>query len=70
MALLLRDGLIFRGTRATIHSSGFKYSQVASIELTSDTKKMLDEQMSFFWVMIGIMLLMVQHWAVLLSSTV
>ncbi len=32
--------------------------QVASIELTTDTRKQLDEQMSFFWVMIGIMLLM------------
>ena len=32
--------------------------QVASIELVADTRKMLDEQMSFFWVMIGIMLAM------------
>lgn len=32
--------------------------EVASIELIADTRKMIDAQMGFFWVMIGIMLLM------------
>ncbi|MFA5066181.1 MAG: FtsX-like permease family protein [Dehalococcoidia bacterium] len=36
----------------------YNIPQVASIELISDTRKMLDEQMGFFWVMIGIMLMM------------
>jgi len=36
----------------------YNIPQVASIELMSDTRKMLDEQMGFFWAMIGIMLLM------------
>ena len=36
----------------------YNIPQVASIELITDTRKMLDEQMGFFWVMIGIMLLM------------
>jgi putative ABC transport system permease protein len=36
----------------------YNIPQVASIEMVADTRKMLDEQMSFFWVMIGIMLLM------------
>ena len=36
----------------------YNIPQVASIELTADTRKMVDEQMGFFWVMIGIMLLM------------
>jgi putative ABC transport system permease protein len=36
----------------------YNIPQVTSIELTADTRKMLDEQMGFFWVMIGIMLLM------------
>jgi putative ABC transport system permease protein len=36
----------------------YNIPQVASIELISDTRKMLDEQMGFFWVMIGIMLTM------------
>ena len=36
----------------------YNIPQVASMELIADTRKMLDEQMGFFWVMIGIMLLM------------
>jgi len=36
----------------------YNMPQVASIEIVADTKKMIDEQMGFFWVMIGIMLLM------------
>lgn len=36
----------------------YNIPQVASIELTADTRKWLDEQMGFFWVMIGVMLLM------------
>jgi putative ABC transport system permease protein len=36
----------------------YNIPQVASIELTSDTRNMLNEQMGFFWVMIGFMLLM------------
>jgi putative ABC transport system permease protein len=36
----------------------YNIPQVASIELTADTRKALDDQMGFFWVMIGIMLLM------------
>jgi putative ABC transport system permease protein len=36
----------------------YNIPQVASIELVADTRKMLDEQMGFFWVMIGIMLSM------------
>ncbi|MBN1375645.1 MAG: ABC transporter permease [Dehalococcoidia bacterium] len=36
----------------------YNIPQVASIELTEDTRQMLDEQMGFFWAMIGIMLIM------------
>jgi putative ABC transport system permease protein len=36
----------------------YNIPQVASIELTADTRKMINDQMSFFWVMIGIMLAM------------
>lgn len=36
----------------------YNIPQVASMELIADTRKALDEQMGFFWVMIGIMLLM------------
>lgn len=36
----------------------YNIPQVASMELIADTRKMLDEQMGFFWVMITIMLVM------------
>ncbi|GEM_PF-628266 len=36
----------------------YNIPQVASIELIADTRKALDEQMGFFWVMITIMLVM------------
>jgi len=36
----------------------YNIPQVSSIEFTADTRKMIDDQMSFFWVMIGIMLAM------------
>ncbi len=36
----------------------YNIPQVASIEMVTDTRKLLDEQMSFFWVLITIMLLM------------
>ncbi|MCX6004182.1 MAG: FtsX-like permease family protein [Chloroflexi bacterium] len=36
----------------------YNIPQVASMEIVTDTRKMIDEQMGFFWVMIGIMLLM------------
>jgi len=36
----------------------YNIPQVSSMELIADTRKALDEQMGFFWVMIGIMLAM------------
>jgi putative ABC transport system permease protein len=36
----------------------YNIPEVSSIELIADTRKMIDEQMGFFWVMIGFMLLM------------
>jgi putative ABC transport system permease protein len=36
----------------------YRVPQVASVELVDDTKKLIDEMMGFFWVMITIMLLM------------
>jgi putative ABC transport system permease protein len=36
----------------------YNIPQVASMELIADTRKAMDEQMGFFWVMISIMLLM------------
>jgi len=36
----------------------YNLPQVTSVELTSDTRALIDEQMGFFWVFIGVMLLM------------